>query len=57
MMISKDTASAMGDIRNAEPGSVILIRHDARERKDWPRYLDAIAAAVSRGCDVHWVRR
>lgn len=57
MIISKDAATAMGDIRNAEPGSVILIRHDARERKDWPRFLDAITAAVSRGCDVHWVVR
>lgn len=57
MIISKDTATAMGDLRNAEPGSVILIRHDARERKDWPRYLDAITSAVSRGADVRWVVR
>lgn len=56
-MISKDTATALGDIRNAPAGSTILIRHDARERKDWSRYLDAISAAVSHGCDVHWVRR
>lgn len=56
-MISKDAATAMGGIRNAPAGSVILIRHDARERKDWPRYLDAISAAVSHGCDVHWTNR
>lgn len=56
-MISKEAATAMGDIRNAPAGSVILIRHDARERKDWPRFLDAITAAVSHGCDVQWVVR
>lgn len=37
-------------------GQTLWINPDATERGDWPRYGDAIAAAVLRGADVRWVR-
>lgn len=55
MVISKESAPALGDIRAMGEGSYILLRPSARQRKDWGRYQDAIAQAVSRGVGVHWL--
>lgn len=55
LIISKGRAPALGDIRSLGAGDTVWAQSDARERKDWPRYVDAIAAAVSRGADVRWV--
>ncbi|WP_406111297.1 hypothetical protein [Kitasatospora purpeofusca] len=42
-------APALGDLRRAGPGDIILFLHDARERPDWGRYWQAAAVAVFRG--------
>lgn len=56
-MISEEQTPALGDIRLLGAGDVVLLARNARDRNDWARILDAVAAAVSRGCDVHWVNR
>jgi hypothetical protein len=55
VIISATSAPPMGDIRALGEGSVILLRPGATSRKDWGRYQDAIAQAVSRGAGVHWL--
>lgn len=52
--ISRDCAPALGDVRQLGPGDWISLGPGANERADWPRYLDAIAAAISRGAEVRW---
>lgn len=54
--ISGDFAPALGDMRQLPSGTTVHISSDAVDRYDWPRYIDAIGAAVSRGVDVRWVR-
>lgn len=54
-VLSADAGPAMGDVRAMSRGQTLWIVPDARERADWPRYGDAIAAAVMRGVDVVWV--
>lgn len=54
--VSRVQARALGDLRAAKPGDVIILAANAPERKDWPRYADAIGSAVIRGADVRWVR-
>lgn len=53
--VDKDHAPALGDIRALGAGDAIVLRPEAVQRKDWGRYADAIAAAVSRGAEVHQV--
>lgn len=55
-VLSAGSGPAMGDIRAMRRGQTLWILADAPERKDWPRYGDAIAAAVMRGVDVRWNR-
>lgn len=52
-VIRKDYAAALGDVRVMGLGDVIVIRPDATQRRDWPRYQDAIGQAVARGAEVH----
>lgn len=52
--ISRANAPALGDIRALRSGDVVFLDPTARERPDWARYLDAIAAAVARGVDIIW---
>jgi hypothetical protein len=54
--MSATAAPAMGDIRAMGEGDALWLSADARQRKDWGRYTDAIAQAVSRGAEVRWVR-
>lgn len=54
--ISDTNAPAMGDIRLMGAGDTLWLISSAKARKDWPRYTDAIGAAVTRGADVRWVR-
>jgi len=55
-VISKESAPAIGDIRSCGPGDTIVLRDGATERKDFPRVVDAIGVAITRGADVRWVR-
>jgi hypothetical protein len=55
--VKTKSASALGDVRRLTAGDTVFLYPGADGRKDWGRYLDAIAAAVSRGADVVWVRR
>lgn len=48
-------APALGDIRRLGAGDSIEVHSDAHMRKDWPRYADAIAVAVTRGAGVRRV--
>jgi hypothetical protein len=55
--ISATCAPALGDVRNLGVGDWVALGEGATDRRDWPRYAEAIAAAVTRGADVRWVRR
>lgn len=56
MVISKDSAPAIGDVRAAKEGETVWLRPGVNSRKDWPRYADALFIALTRGADVRWVR-
>lgn len=51
--ISKDSAPALGDVRALGRGDALVISVDATQRKDWPRYQEALGQAVARGAEVH----
>ncbi len=53
--ITRDSAPALGDVRQMSHGDRLHLLKGAELRPDWPRYLDAIAAAVSRGTNVGWI--
>jgi hypothetical protein len=55
VIMSAESAPALGDIRALGVGTVILLRPGVTSRKDWGRYQDALAQAVSRGASVHWL--
>ncbi|MEV3856085.1 hypothetical protein AB0J38_17390 [Streptomyces sp. NPDC050095] len=55
LQISKDSAPPLGDIRTQTGGTVFLLP-TAKERADWPRYVDALASAIAHGVSVRWVR-
>ncbi|MFD4397877.1 hypothetical protein [Kitasatospora sp. NPDC058478] len=42
-------APALGDLRLAGSGDMILFLYDARQRPDWPRYWEAAGMAAYRG--------
>lgn len=50
--VTPQAAPALGDLRSA---GVVFIKKGSETRKDWPRYVEAIAAAVSKGADVIWI--
>lgn len=52
LFIMLDTAPAIGDVRTAGPRHVVFVHADAPQRKDWPRYADALTVAIARGADV-----
>lgn len=54
--ITADTAPALGDIRQMGPGETVWLAAGVEGRRDWGRYLDALATATTRGVDVRWVR-
>jgi hypothetical protein len=54
--ISGTAAPALGDVRAAAYGETIWLKPGATKRKDWPRYMDALTVALTRGVDVRWVR-
>jgi hypothetical protein len=51
-VISRDSAPAMGDIRAMGQGETLWLAADASQRRDWPRYVDAIGCAITRGIEV-----
>lgn len=52
--IRKDYSPALGDIRAMGGGDEVVISPSARERKDWPKIVAAVADAVSKGAGVRW---
>lgn len=50
--ISATRAPALGDVRAMAAGDRIILRPDAPSRADWPRYVDAIGVAITRGAEV-----
>jgi hypothetical protein len=52
MTVTKGQAPALGDIRALGLGDVVYVDYDARQRKDWGRLVEALAAAVSKGASV-----
>lgn len=56
IFLRKDSCPALGDVRALGPGDEIVVAPGAETRKDWPRYVDAIGVAITRGADVRWVR-
>lgn len=51
-VVGAKRASAIGDIRAATAGDIIVLRSGATARSDWSRYADAIGVALARGADV-----
>lgn len=45
---------ALGDIRAMREGDVIDISRAMRQHKQWSRYVEAIAAALSKGAEIRW---
>jgi hypothetical protein len=54
--ISFESAPSLGDVRTAGEGVTLWLSPGVTTRKDWGRYQDAIAQAISRGVEVRWVR-
>lgn len=50
--ITYASAPAVGDVRTMGNGDVIWLHVNVETRKDWPRFADAIAQAVTRGAEV-----
>jgi hypothetical protein len=57
VLIDKDSAPPLGDLRLMGQGDSIFLRKGWTERKDGARYADAVMTAVARGADVRWLRR
>lgn len=55
LMITTTSAPAMGDVRALGKGDTVWLAPDADTRKDWGRWTDAIASAVSHGANVIWM--
>ena len=49
-------APALGDVRALGEGDTVWLTPESTQRDDWPRYLDALAAAIAAGTDVRWLR-
>ena len=47
----------LGDIRRMGEGDIVWLDPDAPLRGDWPRYLDALMTALTRGAEIKWVRQ
>lgn len=55
--IDAANAPAIGDIRTAGPDDLIYVMPTAVERKDFPRYWEAVGVAKVRGAFVHVMNR
>ncbi|MFD0276196.1 hypothetical protein ACFVHB_20145 [Kitasatospora sp. NPDC127111] len=51
-IISPDAAPAIGDVRALGERDLIIVAAGSRDRRDWPRYMDAIGVAITRGAGV-----
>lgn len=56
LIITSAAAPAMGDIRALGMDDTVCAHVSALQRRDWPRYVEAIASAVSKGCSVIWAQ-
>lgn len=54
MVISGESAPALGDVRAASFGETIWLKPGVTNRKDWPRYADALIVALTRGAAICW---
>ncbi|GAA0641500.1 hypothetical protein GCM10009548_02150 [Streptomyces malaysiensis subsp. malaysiensis] len=55
--IDAANAPSLGDIRIAGPDDLIYVMPTAVERKDFPKYWEAIGVAKVRGALVHVMNR
>jgi hypothetical protein len=55
VLITTKSAPALGDVRTLGTGDTVYMVTGWTARKDAPRYLDAVSAAVTRGADVRHV--
>lgn len=55
--VSGSSAPALGDVRAMGEGDTVALGEGAVQRRDWPRYAEAILVAVSRGAEVRWLRK
>ncbi|MFI8084335.1 hypothetical protein ACIF6L_26475 [Kitasatospora sp. NPDC086009] len=51
-IISPDAAPALGDVRALGERDLIIVAAGATGRRDWPRYMDAVGVAITRGARV-----
>lgn len=56
MIVSAESAPALGDIRVLGEGDTVWLRPGVEARKDWGRYVDALVAALMHGAEVRWLR-
>ncbi|MDN3259585.1 hypothetical protein QWJ26_07105 [Streptomyces sp. CSDS2] len=54
--IMGERAPALGDIRGLGQGDTLWLEPEVWNRRDWGRYVDAVAHAVCRGADARWAR-
>jgi hypothetical protein len=54
-ILSASAGPSMGDIRSMQRPQTLWLTADARTRRDWGRYQDAIGAALARGIDIRWI--
>jgi hypothetical protein len=55
-ILSASAGPSMGDIRCMQRPQTLWLTADARNRRDWSRYQDAIGAAVARGTNIIWIK-
>ncbi len=55
--ISGESAPPLGEVRALGDGDTVWLEPGVWSRRDWGRYVDAIAHAVCRGADARWRSR
>lgn len=53
-VVSPEVQPALGDLRALGEGDIIVCRRSVRTLPVWPRYVEALASAVSKGADITW---
>lgn len=55
VVIRKDSAPALGDLRRMGTGDHIILVAGVTDRKDWARVAHALVVAVAHGASVGWL--
>lgn len=56
MRLTLRAVPALGDVRRAAHGDVLWLVPGVTQRRDWSRYAEALAQAITRGAEVRWER-